>query len=43
MGYIDAGLVSNSNAFQVEILGELRPAMIQALPAHDPTGARMRS
>lgn len=43
MGYVDAGLLSESITFQVEILGELRSAKIQAVPAYDPTGARMRS
>jgi glycine cleavage system aminomethyltransferase T len=30
-------------AFEVEILGDLRPARIQPKPLYDPDGARMRS
>jgi len=29
--------------FEVEILGERRPARVQAEPLYDPSGSRMRS
>ncbi len=42
-GYIDADVLGESDEFQIEILGELRQARIQAQPRYDPTGTRMRS
>ncbi len=41
-GYLPAGLAEASGEFQVEILGERRPARLLREPLFDPTGARMR-
>jgi dimethylglycine dehydrogenase len=41
-GYIPKELATNGAAFEIEILGERRPARIQAEPLFDPEGARMR-
>ena len=38
-----AALVDAGEAFEVEILGERRPARVQAEPLYDPSGSRMRS
>ncbi len=43
LGYVPAALAKPGEAFEVEILGTMRPARIQAEPLYDPTGARMRS
>jgi dimethylglycine dehydrogenase len=43
MGYIDADRLSECDAFEIEVLGKLRQARVQAQPLYDPTGARMRS
>jgi dimethylglycine dehydrogenase len=42
MGYVPAG-VNGSGKFEVEILGERRPARLCAKPVFDPEGTRMRS
>jgi dimethylglycine dehydrogenase len=44
-GYVPAGLagVAEPGAFQVEILGQRRPARIAAVPPFDPEGLRMRA
>jgi dimethylglycine dehydrogenase len=43
-GYIPKELTTNgTGSFEIEILGERRPARIQAEPLFDPEGARMRS
>jgi dimethylglycine dehydrogenase len=41
-GYVPAELASDGGEFEIEILGERRPARIQAEPPFDPEGARMR-
>jgi dimethylglycine dehydrogenase len=41
-GYVPRELVNGSGGFEVEILGERRPARIQPEPLFDPEGARMR-
>jgi dimethylglycine dehydrogenase len=43
LGYVPAALARPGEAFEVEILGERRPAHVQATPLYDPTGSRMRS
>jgi len=43
LGYVPSELATDGAAFEVEILGERRPARIQARPLYDPDGARMRS
>ncbi|MEL7215489.1 MAG: FAD-dependent oxidoreductase [Pseudomonadota bacterium] len=44
-GYLPADLAfdGSEDAFQIEVLGERRPATIALDPPFDPTGARMRS
>ena len=44
-GYVPVGLASDlkTGAFEIEILGDRRPARILAEPLFDPQGARMRS
>jgi dimethylglycine dehydrogenase len=41
-GYVPAELATDGCEFEIEILGERRPARIQAEPPFDPEGARMR-
>jgi len=43
LGYVPAAMAKPGEAFEVEILGTMRPARVQAEPLYDPTGARMRS
>jgi dimethylglycine dehydrogenase len=43
LGYIPAALAEESAGFEVEILGERRPAELALAPAFDPQGRRMRS
>ncbi len=43
LGYVPAMLARPGEKFEVEILGERRPARVQAEPLHDPSGSRMRS
>jgi len=42
LGYIPAALAGAESGFEVEIIGERRPAQRLAVPAFDPSGARMR-
>ena len=42
MGYVPAALAVPDQSFEVEILGDLYPARLQAEPLHDPLGERMR-
>ncbi|MEX2647454.1 MAG: FAD-dependent oxidoreductase [Alphaproteobacteria bacterium] len=42
MGYVPAELAAADKGFAIEILGEMRPARVQAQPLHDPKGERMR-
>ncbi len=42
MGYVPANLSNASGAFEIEIIGERRPARIQNAALFDPTGSRMR-
>ena len=43
LGYVPANLVKDDAVFQIEIIGELRDAHLQAQPLLDPEGKRMRS
>ena len=43
LGYVPSELASEGTSFEVEILGERRPARIQPKPLYDPDGERMRS
>jgi dimethylglycine dehydrogenase len=43
LGYVPAALARPGETFEVEILGERRPARVQAEPLYDPSGSRMRS
>jgi len=42
LGYVPASLASTTSGFELEILGERRPAAIASQPLHDPMGERMR-
>jgi len=41
MGYVEKELAS-AQGFEIEIIGERRPATRLDAPAYDPEGARMR-
>jgi dimethylglycine dehydrogenase len=41
-GYVPRELAANGAGFEIEVLGERRPARIQAEPLFDPGGVRMR-
>ena len=43
MGYIEKAHAEASDGFEIEIIGERRPARRLAAPAYDPEGLRMRS
>jgi dimethylglycine dehydrogenase len=43
LGYVPAALAKPGEVFEVEILGERRPARLQAEPLYDPSGSRMKS
>jgi len=42
LGYIPAPLSAATSGFEIEILGERRPAALALQPLHDPAGERMR-
>jgi len=42
LGYVASALARDDATFEVEILGERRPARVQPRPLYDPEGARMR-
>ncbi len=42
LGYVPAALASAAAGFEIEVLGERRPARVLAQPPHDPRGERMR-
>jgi dimethylglycine dehydrogenase len=42
LGYVPAAVAAASVGFEIEILGERRPASLAPQPLHDPTGERMR-
>ncbi len=43
LGFVPAGIADPGTQLQVEMLGELRDAAIQASPLYDPSGRRMRA
>ncbi len=43
LGYIEAGVHNETEGFEIEILGERRPAQRLTAAAYDPSGARMRA
>lgn len=43
LGYIPTELVQSNGAFEIEIIGRRRPAVIRHEPVLDPQGLRMRS
>jgi dimethylglycine dehydrogenase len=43
LGYVDAACAQATHGFEVELIGERRPALRLATPAVDPTGQRMRT
>ena len=42
LGYVPAAVAAASSGFEIEMLGERRPASLAAQPLHDPMGERMR-
>lgn len=42
LGYIPSALAGATSGFEIEILGERRPAALAPRPLHDPSGERMR-
>ena len=42
LGYVPAALAAPRRGFEIEILGERRPAALALQPLHDPAGERMR-
>jgi dimethylglycine dehydrogenase len=42
LGYVPAALATNAAAFEVEILGERRRAVLAEHPLYDPRGDRLR-
>ncbi|RKF16264.1 FAD-dependent oxidoreductase [Roseovarius spongiae] len=42
MGYVEADLAADGTALEVEILGRMYPARVQAAPLYDANGANMR-
>ena len=43
MGYVETTYATPGTQLEVEIIGELYPAVVQGLPLYDPQGTRMRS
>ncbi|MEM8498886.1 MAG: FAD-dependent oxidoreductase [Pseudomonadota bacterium] len=43
MAYVPSELANDGEQFEVEILGELKSAVLQSEPLYDPAGARLRS
>ncbi|MBW4053384.1 MAG: FAD-dependent oxidoreductase [Proteobacteria bacterium] len=42
-GYVPAGLAREGEAFQIDIFGELRAAIVRLQPLYDPRGLRLRA
>jgi dimethylglycine dehydrogenase len=42
LGYVPGPIASAASGFEIEILGERRPASLATQPLHDPMGERMR-
>ena len=43
MGYVPSALARDGEAFEIELLGEMKPANLAAAPLYDANGGRMRS
>jgi dimethylglycine dehydrogenase len=43
LGYVPAGLAAETDDFEIEIIGERRPARRCAAAPYDPEGRRMRA
>jgi dimethylglycine dehydrogenase len=43
LGYVPTALAKGGEAFEIELLGDMKPAKIVAEPLYDSTGERMRS
>ncbi len=43
LGFVPVGMIEEGARFEIEILGELRPATLITEPLFDPRGARMRA
>ena len=43
LGYVPTELAKDGEAFEIELLGEMKPAKVVAEPLYDPAGERMRS
>ena len=43
MGYIEKAHACATGGFEIEIIGDRRPALLLAAPAYDPEGVKMRS
>jgi dimethylglycine dehydrogenase len=42
-GYVPTALAGDGERFRIDILGELRTAIIRREPLHDPQGLRLRA
>ena len=42
LGFVPAEMIEEGARFEIEILGEMRPARLITRPLFDPEGARMR-
>ena len=42
LGFVPVDLIDESNTFEIEILGDRRPATLVTEPLFDPAGERMR-
>ncbi len=42
LGYVPADLARDGESFEIELLGEMKPARLAAAPLYDPNGGRMR-
>ena len=42
LGFVPIGMIEDGARFEIEILGEMRPATLITEPLFDPEGARMR-
>jgi dimethylglycine dehydrogenase len=43
MGYVNRDVADQAGGFEVELIGERRPAVRLPQPAYDPDGRRMRA
>ena len=42
LGYVPSELARDGEAFEIELLGEMKPAKLAAAPLYDANGGRMR-